>query len=118
MFTGPRDAEELAPMRDTWVFGHALEHGACEQNILAFEQLDEACNRIFLGLLGNLCKLFRKLRLDKHFRRLPLQGPDACLCRERFVFRKQKRLNRLVLSAVRLDRTHHRIQPKRAINSG
>ena len=48
MLTGPHDAEELALMRNTWVFGHALEHGACEQNILAFEQLDEACNRIFL----------------------------------------------------------------------
>ena len=40
MFTCPHDAEELALMRDTWVFGHALEHGACEQNILAFEQLE------------------------------------------------------------------------------
>ena len=48
MHTGPHDAEELALMRDTWVLLHALGHGACEQNILAFEQLDEACNRIFL----------------------------------------------------------------------
>ena len=50
MLTGPHDSEELALMlmRNTWAFGHALEHGACEQNVLAFEQLDEACNRVFL----------------------------------------------------------------------